>query len=594
MSNPVLVRISERDDQSKADTTDTVLAVRIVCFLPTLEQVLSDMRLLNTGSSELREFFEKDTPPYAILSHRWGEQEILYQDMIPSANRSTTQNKYGYAKLRDSCNLAQRQGYRWIWIDTCCIDKSSSAELTEAINSMYQWYEAAEVCYAYLNDARTVDDLTESKWFTRGWTLQELIAPDKVEFYSRSWQFLGTKRSLARSIAAKSGVDVQVLMGGDPLEMSVARRMYWASNRVTTRLEDEAYCLLGLFGVNMPLIYGEGRKAFRRLQEEIIRLSDDPSILAWYATNESDGTPVDFLASRPSDFLESGDIAAYPYRRTRTEAMMITSQGLSLEIVLLSFRRDETATTEDGQLFGEATAILDCQIGSIPGTFPTIILRRQSSRGRCGGRKHYYRIVSSGFKSLFSTERTQFESCDTRALRDETKLVIGLDPTQLDQNVYKESLGKCKRRLLSKLAIKQFRKWVGRFETDSADGQFQISHPTTYPGGTSKSSSAALVGLPSGNDLLLTLSLINLAGLHGRYFSLRPPRRTRDPSGSSCMLNHTIAGLNLVSLMSIHQHDSTSLRGSCIQIPYHGNTTTSTASRSSMALLNCQLSPYVR
>lgn len=354
------------------------------------------MRLLNTGSLELQEFFEKDIPPYAILSHRWGEEEILYQDMIPSAVQFVTENKNGYPKLRGSCILAQQQGYSWIWIDTCCIDKSSSAELTEAINSMYQWYGAAEICYAYLNDVgfrETRNDvnsskkLTESKWFTRGWTLQELIAPDKVEFYSRTWEFLGTKHSLMRSIAAKTGVDVQVLMGGDPLEMSVARRMYWASNRVTTRVEDEAYCLLGLFGVNMPLIYGEGRKAFRRLQEEIIRLNDDQSILAWYATDESDGTPVDFLASRASDFLESGDIAAYPYRRTGTEAMMITSQGLSLEMILLSLRRDETATTEYGQLFGEVTAILDCQIGSIPGTFPTIVLRRQFSGGKPGRRQ---------------------------------------------------------------------------------------------------------------------------------------------------------------------------------------------------------------
>ncbi|KAK7702038.1 hypothetical protein SLS64_009899 [Diaporthe eres] len=414
MPTSVLVFRGERDDQFKADTADTVF--------------------------ELREFFEKDTPPYAILSHRWGEEEILYQDMIPPAFKFVTQNKHGYAKLLGSCSLAQKQGYQWIWIDTCCIDKSSSAELTEAINSMYQWYGAAQVCYAYLDDVESYSTLIESKWFTRGWTLQELIAPAKVEFYSSRWIYIGTKQSLVRTISAKSGVDVQVLMGGDPLEMSVARRMYWASNRITTRVEDEAYCLLGLFGVNMPLIYGEGRKAFRRLQEEIIRLSDDQSILAWYATEESDGTPVDFLASRASDFQESGDIAAHPYHRTGKEAMTITSQGLSLEMVLLSLRRDETAAAEDGQLFGEVSAILDCQIGGIPGTFPTIILRRQPSGGKSGRRQHYYRIISSGFQSLFSTERTQFESCHIGALRDDTKLLIGLDPTQLDQDVYKESL----------------------------------------------------------------------------------------------------------------------------------------------------------
>lgn len=316
------------------------------------EQLFCNMRLLHTELLRLHEFFEKDTPPYAILSHRWGQGEVSYQDMIKAAENLRNLSENGYSKLLGACDLAMNQGYQWIWIDTCCIDKSSSAELTEAINSMYQWYVAAKVCYAYLNDVDSGETLTESKWFTRGWTLQELIAPDIVEFYSAKWDFLGTKRSLVRSIAVKSKVDVQVLMGGDPLEMSVARRMYWASNRVTTRVEDEAYCLLGLFGVNMPLIYGEGRKAFRRLQEEIIRLGDDQSILAWYATDESNGTAVDFLASRASDFLESGDIAAQPYRRTGRDAMAITSQGLSLELLVLSFRRDEAATTEEGQLFG--------------------------------------------------------------------------------------------------------------------------------------------------------------------------------------------------------------------------------------------------
>lgn len=407
------------------------------------------MRLLDTKSFQLQEFFEKDTPPYAILSHRWGAEEILYQDMVPTPNQAKTRRKHGYAKLIGSCDLARRQGYEWIWIDTCCIDKASSAELTEAINSMYQWYEAAQVCYAYLNDVESLEDLTDSKWFSRGWTLQELIAPGTVEFYSGRWDFLGTKRSLVRTIALKSQVDMQVLMGGDPLEMSVARRMYWASHRVTTRVEDEAYCLLGLFGVNMPLIYGEGRKAFRRLQEEIIRLSNDQSILAWYATDESDGTPVDFLASRASDFQESGDIAAHPYRRTGQEAMMITSQGLSLELVVVSFRRDDASMTENGQLYGEVDAILDCQIGSIPGTFPSIRLKRQSNGGRPGRRQNYYRIISSGFQSRFSVQRGQFESCDPITLRDDATLVTGLDPTQLDQDVYKETLGRCETFLTS-------------------------------------------------------------------------------------------------------------------------------------------------
>jgi hypothetical protein len=137
------------------------------------------MRLVNTHSLQLEEFIfdGRGRPTYAILSHTWGKEEVIFFDM---ADLDKARAKAGFAKVEGACSLAASQGYDYIWIDTCCIDKSSSAELSEAINSMYRWYQWAKVCYAYLVDVQNPNQLEESKWFTRGWTLQELIAPSRV------------------------------------------------------------------------------------------------------------------------------------------------------------------------------------------------------------------------------------------------------------------------------------------------------------------------------------------------------------------------------------------------------------------------------
>lgn len=200
----------------------------------------------------------------------------------------------GYSKIIKACNFAKSRGHGFIWIDTCCIDKKSSAELTEAINSMFNWYRKAAECYAYLPDVHSertetaMAELRRSEWFRRGWTLQELIAPSTVIFCTSSWRVIGDKRStahnhgLASIIKKATGVPRVVLRHPDKLwSFSVAERMSWASNRTTSRVEDTAYCLLGLFGVNMPLLYGEGHNAFLRLQREIMGGSLDESILAW-------------------------------------------------------------------------------------------------------------------------------------------------------------------------------------------------------------------------------------------------------------------------------------------------------------------------
>ena len=360
----------------------------------------------NLSKITLREHFGKP-PPYAILSHRWRQDprtEVLFKDCQDIENIATDPHitsKAGYKKVSGCCERALQDGYEHVWIDTACIDKSSSAELSEAINSMYSWYEMSHVCYAYLEDVSsdrsgvegpilgqefrdrnlatsltirvlieayleavssdrsvlgidkqlsissesrywTIRRLTEtylngsssdrsvfafeqefrqsswfrngqtlqsmvadhlyhfssdrsvfarlalvrqfrdSAWFKRGWTLQELIAPSEVVFFDWEWNEMGNKAELASIISGITKVDkVFLTYGFNVRKASIAEKMSWAANRETTREEDRAYSLMGLFLVNMPTLYGEGSRAFKRLQEEIIRTDNDHSILAW-------------------------------------------------------------------------------------------------------------------------------------------------------------------------------------------------------------------------------------------------------------------------------------------------------------------------
>ncbi|EHK18897.1 uncharacterized protein TRIVIDRAFT_119408, partial [Trichoderma virens Gv29-8] len=247
------------------------------------------MRLINTRTLKLHQFHGKP-PPYAILSHTWGQEEVSFQDFhLPDQREKLA----GFSKIRSTCKKAYSHGLDYAWVDTCCIDKTSSAELSEAINSMFKWYRNSSIAYAFLEDYpspkveksalnTTYVGFGRSRWFTRGWTLQELIAPQRLEFYNKSWEKIAEKAAVAKQLAVITGVDAFVLDGSGPLQqVSVGRRLSWAANRETTREEDLAYCLFGLFDVYMPLIYGEGGRAFLRLQEHILQQSDDHTIFAW-------------------------------------------------------------------------------------------------------------------------------------------------------------------------------------------------------------------------------------------------------------------------------------------------------------------------
>lgn len=249
------------------------------------------MRLLERKTNDefsLTKDFSGNIPAYAILSHTWGndDEEVTFKDM----NKGSGKSKDGYKKIRFCGEQAARDGYRYFWVDTCCIDKANNAELSEALNSMYRWYRDAAKCYVYLADVSKYDPnatrvsspsgdegFRKSRWFTRGWTLQELIAPQSVQFFSLEGELLGDKKSLERQIHETTGITVSALQGTPLSEFSVEERFSWAENRETKKEEDKAYSLLGIFGVFLPLIYGEGREnAFRRLQEEIDKSVPSP------------------------------------------------------------------------------------------------------------------------------------------------------------------------------------------------------------------------------------------------------------------------------------------------------------------------------
>ncbi len=291
------------------------------------------MRLLDLVTGEFVEFSGPPAaPPYAIISHRWDAVEQTYQDIreiqrlcernrrssaaprLPSS--SSHNDSLGTAsppspahpqsiwdsdsrlseKIRGACKAARRDGIRHLWIDSCCIDKTSSSELSESINSMFAWYRDAEVCYTFLADVPTAPSslhkwkgsaFRSSMWFTRGWTLQELIAPRQLVFLSQTWELLGTKATLSGLVEEITGVPAAVLNDNGRLShksldtCSVAQRMSWAANHRATKVEDEAYSLLGIFDIQMSPLDGEGKRAFRRLQEEILRRIPDQSIFAW-------------------------------------------------------------------------------------------------------------------------------------------------------------------------------------------------------------------------------------------------------------------------------------------------------------------------
>lgn len=363
--------------------------------------------------------FNRDPPPYAILSHTWLEddEEVTYDEMIAG----TGKNKCGYAKIRRCGEKAAKRGLDYFWVDTCCLDKRSSAELSESINSMYRWYQRSEVCYAYIEDwpvdldwadsASIVPDgdeigfrrlqfggrpITDSaseeaivrkstnevlpleervgdvsastdekedsicnelrdkpldsrklplRWFTRGWTLQELIAPRKMEFFDKEWRSRGMKSdpSVIEHLSRITGISLRVLRDSSGLAVERichGQRMSWAAFRSTSREEDIAYCLLGIFQVNIPLLYGEGSKAFIRLQEAILASSTDLSLLAWTQPREDLQPYRGILSRNPYEFRGLGRCHLDRGVFSKRDEIILTNKGVRVETSLFAPKGD--------------------------------------------------------------------------------------------------------------------------------------------------------------------------------------------------------------------------------------------------------------
>ncbi|KAH8884156.1 HET-domain-containing protein [Thozetella sp. PMI_491] len=269
------------------------------------------MRLLDTRSLALRSFSGDFIPPYAILSHTWYDAgEVEYRHLSKRGKLK------GFDKVLQSARIAESYGYQYVWIDACCIDKSSSAEHEESINSMYKWYQGASMCIIYLEDldfraepnprsARKV--FMHAKWFTRGWTLQELIASKGRVFFDARWENLNDivgDDKLLRWVERRTAIPLSVLTGEVGLEkVNIATKMQWAAHRETTREEDTAYALVGIFDVHMSPHYGEGKvKAFIRLQRKILKSSSDHTIFAWSRPRHHTGQWTGLLAASPDWF----------------------------------------------------------------------------------------------------------------------------------------------------------------------------------------------------------------------------------------------------------------------------------------------------
>jgi hypothetical protein len=380
------------------------------------------MLLINATTRRLERFDdERHVPPYAILSHTWDNTEVTlreYQNALGGTRTHDTflQSSSGLLKIDRTCQQAIADKVSYVWIDACCVDRTSSSELSAAINSMRRWYQQARVCYVYFHDvqapsasyckkAGVTEDvsirqqLASARWFTRGWTLQELLASRYVNFFDKTWRYLGSKESLCPILTDVTGIDEVYLQGGDLNEASVAKRMSWAANRETTKVEDIAYCLMGIFDVNMPLLYGEGAKAFKRLQEKIFEETDDMSLFAWQTAEAKTSTSpqslhatpsnkgISIFAEHPRDFLTTANLV--PFMSTGDSSIMSSGKGLRLELPVLKIKGIGVR--------GNAlrVAVLDCRSRGRLLMRPAIVLQELSPG-------HYMRHPTAGLVQVSS------------------------------------------------------------------------------------------------------------------------------------------------------------------------------------------------
>ncbi|KAK7965197.1 hypothetical protein PG988_010201 [Apiospora saccharicola] len=302
------------------------------------------MRLIDCETLELKEFNEIDVPEYVILSHTWGSEEVSFEEMTSPA-KGRHRAKEGFHKISLFASVAARHDFRYIWVDTCCIRKDSSSELSEAINSMYTWYKNARRCYVYLNDvdSDSEEEFKRCRWLSRGWTLQELIAPEDVFFYSKHGEMLFAKEHRLGELSALTGISqehcVENEMGGK--EGNDEARGYGLLFAWDTRCQ------------YADALWRGGQKAFIRLQEEVMKRSDDQSLFLWKKKEESYTTYLGLLAPSPREFVDSPDVV-FAENFFEDRPYSSTNKGISIRLDLVPSRPD--ADEHDVYI-----ALLNCQ-----------------------------------------------------------------------------------------------------------------------------------------------------------------------------------------------------------------------------------------
>ncbi|RSM04497.1 hypothetical protein CEP52_006841 [Fusarium oligoseptatum] len=375
------------------------------------------MRLLNAKTFQLEQFYDNDIPSYAILSHTWIKNEVTFQE-FPTLSRDDPRLE----KTVGCCKQALQDDLTYVWVDTFCIDKASSAELSEAINSMYKWYGDSTICYAYLSDVLPVSDdaaFGESRWFKRGWTLQELLAPGCIKFFDSAWRSIGQKYAgkklskgfgppalrdrsgpnddISQQLSRITSISVSTLRHEVDIDrVCVAEKMSWAAERETTRAEDMAYSLLGIFGINMPLLYGEGgERAFIRLQEQIISQTYDHTIFSWgFGSGPTHGG---IFATSPLNFAGGGVIERA--RFGSKSHYTVTNLGVQIRIPVMTVqngvryaffdatRREKTEEVMSIPLYPEADSagveedILSDPSSEFPNRGSALICRQRWPKG---------------------------------------------------------------------------------------------------------------------------------------------------------------------------------------------------------------------
>ncbi|KAI1389579.1 HET-domain-containing protein [Hypoxylon trugodes] len=408
------------------------------------------MRLLQVHTRKLEEFNGNAIPPYAILSHTWGKHEVTFRDV----SKSYYKNRKFCMKLEGCCRQAAKDGFHYVWIDTCCIDKSSSAELSEGINSMFQWYKKSTVCYVYLADVSAEDDpfntpseFRNSRWFTRGWTLQEILAPTELVFFDRVWNEIEVDRisrspspsridrninalqnqqyfnspALLRLLSDITNIPKRALDTGDFSQFCAAARLAWAAHRETKRVEDRAYSLFGILEVNMPLIYGEGEKAFIRLQEEVIKSRDDDSLLAWGYRSIPGAHPGisrnGVLAQSPSEFSQCHSFQILESEETGPDVPLATSHSAMTNIGLQTSIPIRSIDTKNGIYI----AILRCLVPGIYGSRSHLAVPLVRTKG--GSENHFSRAPGSP-PFLIHREKLVYIINHSRLLRVASRLPL--------------------------------------------------------------------------------------------------------------------------------------------------------------------------